>query len=57
MRGALANPGEGVVGRVRRLRGSYGAPGREGDNKDSLSRRQAMGGRPSKRAGPLSRGT
>jgi len=25
MRGVLANPGEGVVGRVRRLRGSYGA--------------------------------
>jgi hypothetical protein len=24
------NPGEGVVGRVRRLRGSYGAPGRGG---------------------------
>ena len=55
MGGAVVNPGEGVVGRVRRLRGSYGAPGREGD-KDSLSRRQAMGGRPSKRAGPLSRG-
>jgi hypothetical protein len=30
MRGALANRGEGAVGRVRRLRGSYGAPGREG---------------------------
>ena len=29
----------------------YGAPGREGDQ-SSLSRRQAMGGRPSKRAGP-----
>jgi hypothetical protein len=50
MRGALANAGEGVVGRARRLRGSYGAPGREGD-KDSVSRRQAMGSRPSKRAG------
>ena len=37
MRGALANPGEGVVGRVRRLRGSYGAPGREGDQVASPS--------------------
>ena len=36
------------------MSGPYGAPGREGDQ-SSLSRRQAMGGRPSKRAGPLSR--
>jgi hypothetical protein len=31
VRGALANPGEGVVGRVRPLARRYGAPGREGD--------------------------
>jgi hypothetical protein len=30
MRGALANPGRGVVGCVRRLGGSYGAQGGEG---------------------------
>jgi hypothetical protein len=29
----VVNPGEGVVGRVRRLRGSYGAPGREGEKR------------------------
>jgi hypothetical protein len=33
MGGALVNPGKGVVGRVRRLRRSYGASGREGDTK------------------------
>jgi hypothetical protein len=42
MRGALANPGEGVVGRVRRLRGSYGAPGHEGDRVAGLRSGQAI---------------
>ena len=42
------------AGQPLAMSGPYGAPGREGDQ-SSLSHRQAMGGRPSKRAGPLSR--
>jgi hypothetical protein len=47
--GGRPTPGEGVVGRVRHLRGSYGAPGREGDQ---MAGRRSGRGHVAPRLGP-----
>jgi hypothetical protein len=49
--GRRPTPGEGIVGRVRHTCRALRRARPRGRQKDSLSRRQAMGGRPSKRAG------